>query len=210
MKVTICTHLLTEALIGACREAPPGQHRNAEGSDSPESDPFRPALLSKPTNQHDRLDRFRTRIGDLLLASEVCYSGAAYRFALARLGTPADAEILTAYLDRHLPRPDLDYDQPAALGALLRLDAHLGTHHADRFTESDGPWDEWVAGTGRSSPTPAELHHWTDLHCDFANAWAHRPGRRLRMNLRANPLQCRGKGMENALGEEATGNAAER
>ncbi|MFF9977496.1 DUF6000 family protein [Streptomyces erythrochromogenes] len=170
MKVTICTHLLTEALIGACREAPPGQHRNAEGSDSPESDPFRPALLSKPTNQHDRLDRFRTRIGDLLLASEVCYSGAAYRFALAR----------------------------------------LGTHHADRLTESDGPWDEWVAGTGHSSPTPAELHHWTDLHCDFANAWTHHPGRRLRMNLRANPLQCRGKGMENALGEEATGNAAER
>ncbi|MFB6693404.1 DUF6000 family protein [Streptomyces virginiae] len=158
----------------------------------------------------DRRDRFRTRIGDLLLASEVCYSGAAYCFTLARLGTPADAEILTAYLDRYLPRPDLDYDQPAALGALLRLDTHLGTHHADRFTEPDGPWDEWVAGTGRSSPTPAELHHWTDLQCDFANAWTHRPGRQLHMNLRANPIQRRGKGMENAVGEEATGNAAER
>ncbi|MFE4634937.1 DUF6000 family protein [Streptomyces sp. NPDC056773] len=67
-----------------------------------------------------RRDRFRTRIADLLLASEVCYSGTAYCFALARFGTHADAEILTAYLDHYLPRTDLHYDQPAALGALLR------------------------------------------------------------------------------------------
>ncbi|MCZ9346170.1 DUF6000 family protein, partial [Streptomyces sp. TRM76130] len=47
----------------------------------------------------DRRERFRERIGDLLLASEVCFSGSAYCFALARFGTHADAEILTAYLD---------------------------------------------------------------------------------------------------------------
>lgn len=90
----------------------------------------------------DRRDRCRERIGDLLLASEVCFSGSAYCFALARFGTHADAEILTAYLDRYLPRTDLRYDQHAALGALLRLDAHLGTHHADRFTRPDGLWDQ--------------------------------------------------------------------
>ncbi|MEV7509518.1 DUF6000 family protein [Streptomyces sp. NPDC091201] len=126
----------------------------------------------------DRREQFRTRIGDLLLASEACYSGGAYCFALARFGTHADAEILTAYLDRYLPCTDLHYDQPAALGALLRLDAHLGTHHADRFTEPDGLWDEWIKGVGRlgyPSYTPAEQRHWTDLHCDFANAWTHRP-----------------------------------
>ncbi|MFE5966389.1 DUF6000 family protein [Streptomyces sp. NPDC056463] len=122
----------------------------------------------------DRRERFRAHIGDLLLASEVCYSGNAYCSALARFGTHADAEILTAYLDRYLPRTDLDYDQAAALGALLRLDAHLGSHHADRFTEPDGPWDHWVKGVdhlGHPSHTPDEVRHWTDLHCDFANGW---------------------------------------
>ncbi|MGW2656259.1 DUF6000 family protein [Streptomyces sp. NPDC001478] len=122
----------------------------------------------------DRRERFRARLGHLLLASEVCYSGGAYCFALARFGTHADAEILTAYLDRYLPRTDLHYDQPEALGALLRLDAHLGTHHADRFTEPDGLWDEWAEGVGRlghPSDSPAELHRWADLQCEFANGW---------------------------------------
>ncbi|MET9432596.1 DUF6000 family protein [Streptomyces sp. NPDC006551] len=73
------------------------------------------------------------------------------------------------------PRTDLHYDQPAALGALLRLDALLGTHHADRFTEPDGLWDEWVKGVGRlgyPSHTPAEQRRWTDLQCDFTNGWS--------------------------------------
>ncbi|MEU0097331.1 DUF6000 family protein [Streptomyces sp. NPDC006267] len=118
---------------------------------------------------------FRERIGNLLLASEVCYSGGAYCFALAQFGTRADAEILNAYLDRYLPRTDLRYDQPAALGALLRLDARLGTHRAARFTQPDGLWDEWVNALAhlRDHPdyTPAERRRWTDLHCDFANSW---------------------------------------
>lgn len=120
-----------------------------------------------------RRGTFRERIGDLLLASEVCYSGGAYCFALARFGTHADAEILTAYLDRYLPRTALRYDQPAALGALLRL----GTHHADRFTPPGGLWDQWVNALShlRDHPnyTPAEQHRWTDLHCDFAHGWTH-------------------------------------
>ncbi|MFI6641520.1 DUF6000 family protein [Streptomyces sp. NPDC050504] len=122
----------------------------------------------------DRRERFRSRVGDLLLASEVGHSGSAYCFALARFGTHADAEILTAYLDRYLPRTDLHYDQPAALGALLRLDARLGTQHADRFTEHDGLWDNWakgVAGFGDPSHAPAEQRRRADLQCDFANGW---------------------------------------
>lgn len=121
-----------------------------------------------------RRESFRERIAGLLLASEVCYSGGGYCLALARLGTRADSEILTAYLDRYLPRTDLHYDQPAALGALLRLDAQLGTHFADRFTEPDGPWHHWVKGVGRlgyPSHSPSELRRWTDLQCDFANGW---------------------------------------
>jgi len=123
----------------------------------------------------DRRERFRKRIGDLLLASEVCFSGSAYCFALARFGTHADAEILTAYLDRYLPRTDLRYDQPAALGALLRLDAHLGTHHADRFTQPGGLWNQWVDALahlrGHPAYTPVERRRSTDLQCEFANGW---------------------------------------
>jgi hypothetical protein len=123
----------------------------------------------------DRRESFRERIGDLLLASEVCYAGGAYCFALARFGKHADAEILTAYLDRYLPRTDLRYDQPAALGALLHLDAHLGTHNATRFTEPDGPWDQWVNALAhlrdRPDYTPAEQRRWTDLRCAFADGW---------------------------------------
>ncbi|MFJ8883413.1 DUF6000 family protein [Streptomyces sp. NPDC102402] len=119
---------------------------------------------------------FRERIGDLLLASEFCFSGSAYCFALARFGTHADAEILAAYLDRYLPRTDLRYDQPAALGALLRLDAHLGTHHADRFAEPDGLWDRWVQALahlqGSPGHTPAAQRSRTDVQCDFADGWA--------------------------------------
>ncbi|MEW2324151.1 DUF6000 family protein [Streptomyces griseoincarnatus] len=124
----------------------------------------------------DRRERFRERIGDLLLASEVCFSGSAYCFALARFGTHADAEILTAYLDHYLPRTDLRYDQPAALGALLRLDTQLGTHHADRFTQPDGPWDQWVNALahlrGYLAFTPVALRRSTDLRCEFANGWS--------------------------------------
>ncbi|MFJ9819559.1 DUF6000 family protein [Streptomyces sp. NPDC101151] len=124
----------------------------------------------------DRREAFREHLGDLLLAGEVCYSGGAYRFALARFGTHADAEILTACLHRYLPRTDLRYDQPAALGALLRLDARLGTDHATRFTRPDGHWDQWVSALVhlRDHPafTPAEQHRWTDLHRDFANGWS--------------------------------------
>ncbi|WP_448318449.1 DUF6000 family protein [Streptomyces sp. CO7] len=126
---------------------------------------------------------FRERIGDLLLASELCFSGGAYCFALARFGAHADAEILAAYLDRYLPRTDLRYDlrydQPAALGALLRLDAHLGTHHADRFIQPGGLWDRWVDALphllGHPAYAPAELRRSTDLRCEFANGWR-RPG----------------------------------
>ncbi|MFE7509943.1 DUF6000 family protein [Streptomyces sp. NPDC057540] len=122
----------------------------------------------------DRRASYRERIGALLLDSEVCCAGTGYCFALARLGTRADAEILVAYLDLYLARLDLEYDQAAALGALLRLDAELGTAYADRIVAPDGPWDTWVAerrGSDASSFAPERLRAWTDLTCDFANGW---------------------------------------
>ncbi|MFJ3271435.1 DUF6000 family protein [Streptomyces sp. NPDC086776] len=96
-------------------------------------------------------------------ASEVCYSGGAYCFALARIGTDADPEILTAYLDRYLPRTDLRYDRPAT----------LGTHHAGRFIQPDGLWDQWIRALvhPRDHPryTPDEQRRWTDLQCNFTD-----------------------------------------
>ncbi|MGW4747845.1 DUF6000 family protein [Streptomyces sp. NPDC004290] len=123
----------------------------------------------------DRRARFRERLGALLLASEVCYAGGAYCFALARLGTRADAELLAAYLDRYLPRTDLRYDQHKALGSLLRLDAALGTAYAERFLTPGGLWDTWVGVSPglRDDPafTPEGLRGWSDLRCDFADGW---------------------------------------
>jgi len=123
-----------------------------------------------------RRSSFRDRISGLLLASEVCYSGRGYCFALARLGTHEDAEILTAYLDRYLPQVELRYDQPDALGAPLRLDSQLHTDYASRFTVADGLWNHWVQALVhlRDHPgyAPDEVRHWSDLQCDFADGWS--------------------------------------
>ncbi|MEU3749401.1 MULTISPECIES: DUF6000 family protein [Streptomyces] len=123
----------------------------------------------------DRRASFRERLGELLLASEVCYAGAGYCFALARLGTRADAELLAAYLDRYLPRTECRYDQPEALGSLLRVDAALGTSYADRFVTPGGLWQGWVEAEAhlRDDPafTPEAQRRRADLRCDFAGGW---------------------------------------
>ncbi|MEW2134791.1 DUF6000 family protein [Streptomyces sp. NPDC005435] len=111
---------------------------------------------------------FRERLGELLLASEAPYAGRAYCVALATFGTATDAELLVAYLDRHLPRPGLPYDQPAALGALLLLDARLGTDRANRFLTPDGPWERWLDGTpGTDLGSPAHQRDLIEQFCDF-------------------------------------------
>jgi hypothetical protein len=89
---------------------------------------------------------FRERLGELLLASEGPYAGQAYCVALATFGTSADADLLVTYLDRYLRRPDLHYDQEAALGALLLLDAKLGADQAARFLAPHGLWQQWIDG----------------------------------------------------------------
>ncbi|MFD8788287.1 DUF6000 family protein [Kitasatospora sp. NPDC059599] len=100
-----------------------------------------------------RRTEFRERLGELLLASEVCFAGSAYSVALATFGTSADADLLAAYLDRYLRRPDLYYDQTAAIGALLHLDSKLGANRADRFLAPDGLWHRWIDGP------PRKEHH---------------------------------------------------
>ncbi|WP_084962768.1 DUF6000 family protein [Thermoactinospora rubra] len=71
----------------------------------------------------DRRAQFRVRLGDLLLHGNPTYATQGYCFALARLGQPADAALLLSYLT-------VRDDDPWGIGALLHLDAQLGTHHA--------------------------------------------------------------------------------
>ncbi|WP_372461918.1 DUF6000 family protein [Streptomyces endocoffeicus] len=47
---------------------------------------------------------------------------------------------------RYLPRPDLHYDQAAALGTLLSLDTRLGTGQAARSLTPDGLWQQGIDG----------------------------------------------------------------
>ncbi|MFE6483047.1 DUF6000 family protein [Streptomyces sp. NPDC057757] len=56
---------------------------------------------------------------------------------LRRFGTAADAELLSAYLDHYLSRPNLDYDQAVVLGTLLYLDEILGSEYTTRFLVLD-------------------------------------------------------------------------
>ncbi|MEU1789466.1 DUF6000 family protein [Streptomyces sparsogenes] len=113
---------------------------------------------------------FRERLGELLLASEGPYAGQAYCVALATFGTAADADLLGAYLDRYLPRPDLYYDQTAALGALLLLDARLGADHATRFLAPGGLWQRWIDGPPSKDRVPADsCREFIGRLCAFAD-----------------------------------------
>lgn len=108
-----------------------------------------------------RRTEFREPLGELLLASEVCCVGLAYSVALASFGTARDADLLAAYLDRYLSRPDLAYDQTVVMGALQFIDLNLGGGHADRFREPGGLWQQWLQDAphmqSESDPTPSNL-----------------------------------------------------
>ncbi|MFJ2094541.1 DUF6000 family protein [Streptomyces sp. NPDC087901] len=100
-----------------------------------------------------RRTEFRERIGELLLASEVCCVGSAYCVALAGFGTPRDAGLLGAYLDRYLRRPDLAYDQVVVMGALISTDLNLGDDQAARFLGPGGMWEQWLHDAPHMQPT---------------------------------------------------------
>ncbi|MET9498965.1 DUF6000 family protein [Streptomyces sp. NPDC006552] len=108
-----------------------------------------------------RRTEFRERLGELLLASEVCCVGLAYSVALASSGTPRDADLLAAYLDRYLRRPDLGYDQTVVMGALQFIDLNLGGGRAARFRQPGGLWQQWLQDAPHMQdaldPTPSSL-----------------------------------------------------
>jgi hypothetical protein len=115
---------------------------------------------------------FRGRIGELLLASGGPYAGAAYCVTLATFGDSADADLVCRYLDHYLLRPDLGYDQGLALGALLHLDAALGTERASRYLAAGGLWQQWIDATPGLVREPQEYRQFVDQLCSFAGECA--------------------------------------
>ncbi|WP_392958833.1 DUF6000 family protein [Streptomyces sp. LN245] len=115
---------------------------------------------------------FRSRIGELLLASGEPYAGAAYCVTLATFGDSADADLVCRYLDRYLLRPDLGYDQGLALGTLLHLDAALGTERASRYLATGGLWQQWTDATPGLVREPQEYRQFVDQLCSFADECA--------------------------------------
>ncbi|WP_436788544.1 DUF6000 family protein [Yinghuangia sp. YIM S10712] len=114
---------------------------------------------------------FRDRLGELLLDSEVCYAGQGYCVALATFGTVADADLLCAYLDRYLRRPDLRYDQEFAIGALLHLDSRSTTDRVSRFAGEGGLWEQWI---GEPTIDPHSYGRIVGQFCAFASESAAR------------------------------------
>lgn len=119
-----------------------------------------------------RRTEFRSRIGELLLASEGPYAGAAYCVALATFGDSTDADLLCRYLDRYLPRHDLHYDQGLALGALLHLDAARGSDRASRYLAAGGLWQQWTDAPPRRDWEPQRFRQVVDQLCSFASECA--------------------------------------
>ncbi|MEU3620169.1 DUF6000 family protein [Streptomyces sp. NPDC006872] len=72
--------------------------------------------------------------------------------ALAGFGTARDADLLAAYLDRYLCRPDLAYDQTVVMGALQFIDLNLGGDQADRFLGPGGLWQPWLLDASHMQP----------------------------------------------------------
>ncbi|MEV7001753.1 DUF6000 family protein [Streptomyces sp. NPDC093982] len=114
---------------------------------------------------------FRSRIGELLLASGGPYGGA-YCITLATFGTSADADLVCRYLDRYLPQPELGYDRTFALSTLLHLDAVLGTERASPYLAAGGLWQQWTDATPNVVWDPQEYRHVVDQLCSFARECA--------------------------------------
>ncbi|MFE7332822.1 DUF6000 family protein [Streptomyces sp. NPDC057565] len=110
-----------------------------------------------------RRTEFRERLGELLLASEVCCAGLAYCVALASFGTARDADLLAAYLDRYLCRPDLAYDQTVVMGALLFIDLNLKGDQASRFLGPGGLWQQWLQEASHMQPNPDPIPSFLSL-----------------------------------------------
>lgn len=137
-------------------------------------DGWRPRITAAWLIGVDRRTRFRERVRELLLESDMVFAGQGYCFALARFGTFADAEALVSYLDHYLARPELRYDQLWALAALHHIDADLTTAYLSRYLRPGGLWERWFAVNG-TSDLSFQLW-WFDMLCSRVQRAVHAAG----------------------------------
>ncbi len=117
---------------------------------------WRPKAVGAYLVAIERHESQRELVGRLLLRSDVCCCGDAFCLALARLGGEESARVLRDYLDHYLSRPDLAFDQAAALAALTSLDAREGSLHARDY---EARWSHYAA----SRPSPLPASHLADV-----------------------------------------------
>ena len=72
-------------------------------------------------------------IGKLLLRSDVCFAGGGYALALVRIYSPDSIDYLKKHLHHYLRRPDLEFDQADALGAVKHCVKLNSTTIIDEF-----------------------------------------------------------------------------
>jgi uncharacterized protein DUF6000 len=90
---------------------------------------WRPRLTGAFFAALKRFTSTEEHIGRLLLRSDLCFAGKLYCVALTEFNTPNGLNYLKRYLEYYLTRPELDYDQGDAMGAIAYLDAANGTKH---------------------------------------------------------------------------------
>jgi hypothetical protein len=103
---------------------------------------WRPRLTGAFFAGLKRFTSVENHIGRLLLRSDLCFAGKLYSVALAEFNTPNGLDYLKRYLEYYLTRPDLDYDQGDAMGAIAWLDKINGTKHFESFQPL---WGTYVA-----------------------------------------------------------------
>lgn len=82
--------------------------------------------------------------------------------AAACLGEDQDAETLARYL--HVALAQGDEDGPRlALAALLHLDDRLGTHRAQEFLTTDGPWERYAGHAADPDELRRSIAEYLDL-----------------------------------------------
>ena len=87
------------------------------------------------------LTQYEENIGNLLLRSDVCYSGHKYCLALASFGSEKAISYLERYLAYYLKQPDLWFDQDSALAALFYLEDKKGINLTDAHMSN---WEQFV------------------------------------------------------------------
>jgi hypothetical protein len=103
---------------------------------------WRPRLTGAFFAALKRFDYFEDHLGRLLVRSDLCFAGNLYCVALTEFNSPNGMSYLKKYLDYYLTRPDLDYNQTEAMGAMAYLDDKNGT----AIFESYRPlWDKYIA-----------------------------------------------------------------